>query len=173
MHDVLNPWGPSDDFSLDLVLSAGAVLDVGCGTGTLLHRAREAGHAGRLVGLDPAAAMLDHARERCDIEWVLGDLSSARWEQAFDLVVMTGHAFQTLVTDDEIRMALAAIRSALVDGCRFAFETRNPLVRAWKSWTPANAAEITTTGDRVRVEDRVDMCDGRVVRFSETFTSTA
>ncbi len=67
-YDVLNPWGPSDDFYLDLVMSAACVLDVGCGTGRLLHRAREVGHTGRLCGLDPDPAMLEQARARTDIE---------------------------------------------------------------------------------------------------------
>jgi SAM-dependent methyltransferase len=61
-YDVLNPWGPSDDFYLELVMAAGGVLDVGCGTGTLLHRARDAGHPGRLCGLDPDPTILDQAR---------------------------------------------------------------------------------------------------------------
>lgn len=64
LYDTLNPWGPSDDFYLDLVMSARSVLDVGCGTGRLLAGAREAGHEGRLCGLDPAAAMLVQARRR-------------------------------------------------------------------------------------------------------------
>ena len=72
-YDVLNPWGPSDDFYLELVMAAGSVLDVGCGTGVLLHRARDAGHPGRLCGLDPDPAVLDQARARSDIEWVLAD----------------------------------------------------------------------------------------------------
>ncbi|MGQ4333886.1 methyltransferase domain-containing protein, partial [Streptomyces hayashii] len=58
LYDSINPWGPDDDFYLDLVSSADAVLDVGCGTGRLLARAAAAGHPGRLTGLDPAAAML-------------------------------------------------------------------------------------------------------------------
>ncbi|MFI1396091.1 hypothetical protein [Streptomyces sp. NPDC020681] len=36
---------------------------------------------------------------------------------------MTGHAFQVLVEDDELRTALAAVRSALTGEGRFAFET--------------------------------------------------
>lgn len=57
LYDVFCAPERRDDFSfyLRLVMSAGTVLDVGCGTGALLHRAREAGHSGRLCGLDPAS----------------------------------------------------------------------------------------------------------------------
>ena len=43
LYDLLNPWGPSDDFYLSYVMDAPSVVDVGCGTGMLLHRAREWG----------------------------------------------------------------------------------------------------------------------------------
>src|SRR6516225_6267366 len=99
LYDVLFPPEGRDDFHfyLQLIRSATSVLDVGCGTGALLRRAREAGHTGRLCGLDPAVGMLNQARARSDIEWVLGDLSSVAWEREFDLIVMTGHAFQELL----------------------------------------------------------------------------
>ncbi len=155
------------------MLSARAVLDVGCGTGALLRLAREAGHAGRLCGLDPAAGMLNQARQRPDVAWVHGDLASVGWERAFDLVVMTGHAFQEFVEDDEIRVALAAIRSVLANGGRFAFETRNPLDRAWERWATDYTGEVTdATGAVVRCEYRVELpVAGSVVRSISTFTS--
>jgi SAM-dependent methyltransferase len=83
-YDLWNPWGRRGDFGfyLPLVMSAGAVLDIGCGTGQLLRRARETGHAGRLCGLDPADAMLAQARTRPDIEWTLGDLASVAWDRS-------------------------------------------------------------------------------------------
>jgi SAM-dependent methyltransferase len=160
-------------FYLPLVDSAAAVLDVGCGTGELLRLARAAGHGGRLCGVDPADAMLDQARIRSDIEWILGDLDSAGWDCEFDLIVMTGHAFQVLVTDDDIRASLTAIRSALVNHGRFVFETRNPLVRAWERWTPLAGIEIfDAQGAAVRMAHEVETpVDGDLVRFTVTFTS--
>ncbi|MEV1023898.1 class I SAM-dependent methyltransferase [Streptomyces sp. NPDC050264] len=169
LYDALNPWGPGDDFYLDLVRGAGSVLDVGCGTGALLIRAREEGHPGRLCGLDPAEAMLAVARRRADVEWVRGTLDTARPDGPFDLVVMTGHAFQVLVTDTEIRTSLEAVRGLLAPGGRFAFETRNPAARAWEGWTPARGAEVG--GVRV-AHEVVAGHDGRTVTFDTTFSAT-
>jgi SAM-dependent methyltransferase len=168
-YDVLNPWGPSDDFYLGLVMSAGRVLDVGCGTGRLLHRARDIGHTGRLCGLDPDPAMLEQARIRTDIEWVLADAASAAWDRDFDLAVMASHAFQVFVEDDQLRESLAAIRAALVDGGRFAFETRHPRARAWEGWN--TSFEIRNAGGEVaRVEYEVQDVTDDVVRVTETLS---
>jgi SAM-dependent methyltransferase len=169
LYDVLNPSAPSDDFYLSLVMDARSVLDVGCGTGALLHRARQAGHAGRLCGVDPDRAMLDVARRRADIEWVAGTAASMTWDRQFDLAVMTGHAFQVFIGDDELRASLAAIRRALADGGRFAFETRNPLARAWEGWNPRNATEVVDPRGRpVRVSHEVESVVGDVVTLTET-----
>jgi SAM-dependent methyltransferase len=174
LYDLFCPWDERGDFTfyLPLVMSAASVLDVGCGTGALLTRARQSGHAGRLCGLDPAVGMLERARPGRDVEWILGDLASVRWDRAFDLVVMSGHAFQVFVTDDEVRASLDAIRSALTDDGRFAFETRNPLAREWERWTRADPAEITDDdGAVVRMTHEVETpVDGDLVRFTSTFT---
>ena len=175
LYDLFCPWDGRGDFTfyLPLVMSAEAVLDVGRGTGALLHRAREEGHQDRLCGIDPARGMLEQARKRSDIEWVLRDLASVSWEREFDLIVMSGHAFQVFVEDDELRTALAAIRSALAEDGRFAFETRNPLVRSWERWATEYTAQVTdSTGAVVRNECEVEIpVEGDIVRFSHTFTS--
>lgn len=172
LYDNLNPWGPGDDFYLGLVRQARSVLDIGCGTGRLLRKARAEGHQGRLMGLDPAAAMLVQARRaRPDVEWVLGDTRVRCWEREFDLAVMTGHAFQELVGDEEIRSCLRAVRAALGADGRFVFETRNPDARAWERWSPDRVYEITDPdGAPVRVwhEVRQPLHRGRV-RFTETY----
>ena len=172
MYDAFCAGRRDFGYYLPLVMSAESVLDVGCGTGELLRLAREAGHTGRLCGLDPAEAMLRQARKRQDIEWVLGDLASVEWRRDFDLVVMTGHAFQVLLEDDQLRESLAAIRSALTGDGRFVFETRNPLAREWEQWTPDNAVEVVHNGRRVRMAHQVDTpVTGDRVSFTITFTS--
>lgn len=173
-YDVLHPPEQRGDFRfyLPLVMSARAVLDVGCGTGALLRLAREAGHTGRLCGLDPGAGMLAQAGERSDIEWVLGDLSSIDWERQFDLIVMTGHAFQVLLGDEELHTSLAAVRAALTERGRFAFETRNPLVREWEGWNAEPPVEaIDASGAVVRMDREVEAFEDGFLRFTLTFTS--
>lgn len=160
------------DFYLPMAMSARNVLDIGCGTGSFLHELRDRGHRGRLCGLDPAEGMLEQARRRTDIEWVLGDLGTATWYREFDFIVMTGHAFQALTEDQEIQAALSAIRAALSeDGC-FAFETRNPAARAWEHWADRYGGKVTdASGHRVRMDTNLDaQFDGRVVAFRHIFS---
>ncbi len=175
LYGRMNRGRADFDFYLPMIMAAASVLDVGCGTGAMLHEARSAGHGGRLCGLDPAPGMLAQARKRDDIEWILGDLSSVVWTGDFELIVMTGHAFQVLVEDQEIAAALAAIRVALSDGGHFAFETRNPFARAWEAWDSEERPAVDHPGGaRVRMTRRVTApFDGRVVSFSHTFESGA
>ncbi|MYT14609.1 Methylase involved in ubiquinone/menaquinone biosynthesis [Streptomyces sp. SceaMP-e96] len=173
LYDLLNPWDPEqcpgDAFYDELVMAAGSVLDVGCGTGAMLHLARERGHPGRLVGLDPDRAALARARRRADIEWVEGTAAAAWWDAAFDLATMTSHAFQCLVTDAELGASLAAVHTALRSGGRFAFETRHPQARAWEGWNPSKASDIVDPAGRaLRVWHETESVIGDLVTFTGT-----
>ena len=67
-----------------------ACVDVGCGTGHLLAELRRSGFAGRLVGLDSAAAAGDRVRaHNLGLEFYPGYLSSQAWQKEFDLVLCT------------------------------------------------------------------------------------
>ena len=155
-------------FYLRLIMDAATVLDVGCGTGELLCRARRAGHRGELAGVDPAPAMLAIARrKRCDVSWLPGRAEDLRLDRRFELVTMTGHAFQELLDDDAVRAALTAFHRHLAPGGRLVFETRNPAARAWERWTPSQmsttvrspaglAYDVSFDTQRCRAPDLVD-----------------
>jgi SAM-dependent methyltransferase len=67
------------------------VLDAGCGTGRVAIELARRGY--EVVGIDAEAAMLDTARTKGpDLQWMLGDLSSAALpESRFDVVVAAGN----------------------------------------------------------------------------------
>ena len=159
------------DFYLPLIMTASAVLDVGCGTGSLLGEARAAGHRGRLCGLDPAAGMLAQARKRIGIEWLDGDLNSVAFDAEFDLVVMSGNAFQVLIDDGEIAATLTGIRRSLAANGRFAFETRNPQAREWERWS-ARGPQVVPGPGGILIHKTLQITapfDGRNLSFSHTF----
>jgi ubiquinone/menaquinone biosynthesis C-methylase UbiE len=114
------------------------VLDLGCGTGTFALRLAADGHD--VVAIDPSPTMINYARHRpgsSAVEWIVGHAVSARKRAPFEVATMTGHAFQCLLTDDEINATLRAVHEVLRTGGRFMFETRNPIVRPWTFWTQA------------------------------------
>lgn len=173
LYDLVFRTGSPADFRfyLPMVMDAASVLDVGCGTGALLHLARKAGHSGRLCGVDPANAMLYRARRHSDIEWVEATLPTRDVTGPFELAVMTGHVFQVFLSDAVAASVLDAVHGLLVPGGILAFESRNPLVRGWEGWTHTNGFEVqTAAGAKVRVEYEIDGPPvGDVVRFTTTF----
>lgn len=112
-------------------------------------------------------------RDGPDIEWRLGDVRSFDVGRRFELVMMTGHAFQVLLSDDDVLVALARVRDHLEPGSgRFAFETRNPAAREWEQWSSEPAVEVATgAGRRVVVLRGVDGTEPLdLVRFHQTFS---
>ena len=139
-YDLENRWGPDLDYCHDLARDARSVLDLGCGTGQL---AADLAGSRDVVGVDPAEPMLDIARRRpggTEATWVRGDARHSRLGRRFDLVVLTGHAFQVFLTEEDQRAVLATIAVHLAPEGRFIFDTRNPAVEEWREWTPAESA---------------------------------
>jgi SAM-dependent methyltransferase len=141
VYDAESPWDAADDYFGALVAEApGArVLDLGCGTGRLALALAAAGH--RVTGIDPSAAALAAARTKAGAErvtWIHGTARSAP-EAAFDLALMTGHASQFILGEDEWTGALGAVWRALVPGGKLAFHAYDPASRVWERWNPRDS----------------------------------
>lgn len=161
-YDAENAGRDDTRFYVDLAdrLQARTVVDVGCGTGVLAVALATAGlptAVGRrtVVGVDPAAPMLDVARARPggeQVSWVEGtadvllDADPPVAAGTVDLVVMTGHVAQVFLADDDWAHVLQAAATLLRPGGHLSFETRDPDARPWTRWTPERTRE-TTTGD--------------------------
>ena len=135
-YDLENGWGADFDFCARLAEGARSVLDLGCGTGQLAAALAE-GRA--VVGVDPAAAMLAVARRRPggeQVTWIEADARDLDLGRRFDLVLLTGHAFQVFLTPEDQLAALRAIARHLNPRGRFVFDSRNPAAEVWRKWTP-------------------------------------
>ncbi|WP_439815993.1 class I SAM-dependent DNA methyltransferase [Zavarzinia sp. CC-PAN008] len=161
-YDAENGWAA--DTAACVALGAGltSILDLGCGTGLLATALAEC--APRVVGVDPAAAMLDIARGRAGgdrVTWVEGDARALDLGgERFDLVVMTGHAFQVFLTPADRLAVLRTIARHLGEGGRFIFDSRNPLREAWRAWTPEQTRSLFHHDDLGRVTSWNDVaCD--------------
>lgn len=186
LYDYFNPWTPSDQFYLELVRQSGPrVLDLGCGTGMLACRIAAEGR--EVTGVDPAKGMLHVARSRAGadrVTWIEMDGRTLQLPQQYDLIYMTGHAFQALLTDaDAVALLRSAARHLTRDG-RLALESRNPARRAWLSWTLDNvriaatqqhgriaesyATDVEPGGDVVRLTHYYRFLDRGMVRIGRS-----
>lgn len=178
-YDWDNPWPADFDWFLTLVQGAGSALDLGCGTG--IFSVALAGRGAEVVGVDLAAPMLAVARTRVDgdaVTWVHASAQGLDLGRQFEAVVMTGHAFQTLLTAVDRDACLATIARHLAPGGRFFFDSRNPEAREWEHWTPEatravlphpefglverwNAAEETEVAGVIEYQTHYRLQDGR------------
>lgn len=176
-------WGWSRDSDFYLAL-AGAppqhILDLGCGTGVLCEAYAARGHI--VTGADPTPAMLAIARQKPhgkQIEWVQATAQEFRSERRFDLITMTGHAFQVMLSDDDVMATLTTMRDHLKPTGRAVFESRNPAIDWAAEWNGSEdltdrgvpirytTEVLSRVGDRVSFEQRFAFPDETLVSFSE------
>lgn len=163
VYDCDSPWSADRDFYFKL---AGAppsnILDLGCGTGILSLAYAKEGH--RVTGVDPAGEMLRRAREKDDshsVEWIQCAAQDFSSEKRFDLIIMTGHAFQVLLTDSDVIATLDVMRQHLAPAGRIAFESRNPAIDWAKDWNYRITLECPH-GRVVETRRLIEMKDGRL-----------
>ena len=138
-YDLENGWGDDSRFCLALASDCQSILDLGCGTGLL---AAALANGRDVAGVDPARAMLEVARRRpggANVHWVEADGRTVRLGRRFDLVVLTGHAFQVFLSDEDQQAVCRTIAAHLAPGGQFIFDSRNPAAEEWKEWTPEHS----------------------------------
>lgn len=147
LYDCDNPRGADTDFYLALAndKSARRIIDLGCGTGLLTCELALNGR--QVIGIDPSPAMLAIAKRKPAAElvkWIEGDADSLGAFEA-DLSLMTGNVAQVFLDDIEWDTVLNALHRALKPGGYLAFESRNPLARAWETWVREKTYEQVET----------------------------
>jgi len=171
VYDLANPRGQDADFYLSLAgLRPISVLDLGCGTGVLCCALAERGH--RVTGVDPAAAMLTVGRRKPhaeQVEWVEASAQSYRSRRRFDLIVMTGHAFQVLLTDADALAVFETMRGHLNERGRVAFETRNPRVDWAREWAARPPVVRMVRGEQVLETLEITREDIEFISFQTSY----
>lgn len=147
LYDRDNPRGIDTDFYLALAagINAKRIVDFGCGTGLLTCELAIEGRD--IIGIDPSAAMLAVAQRKSNserVQWIEGD-SNALGKREADLAIMTGNVAQVFLDDIEWEETLQDLHATLHPGGYLAFESRNPLVRAWEKWVREDTLEETNT----------------------------
>ncbi len=134
IYDLDSPWSQDRDFYLSLAgESPKRILDLGCGTGLLCDAYAAKGH--NVTGADPTEAMLSIARQKkhaAEITWVQSKAQDFKSEHLFDLIIMTGHAFQVLLEDRDVESVFRTMKKHSKHEGLIVFESRNPNID-WKS----------------------------------------
>lgn len=164
LYDLSSGWSEDRDFYLELAGDTPMkILDLGCGTGLICRAYAERGH--HVTGVDPAQAMLDVARDAKHgekVTWLEGSAQSFRAEERFDLIIMTGHAFQVLLEDEDLAAALDSVANLLARDGRFVFETRNPELDWSTRWDTTTTLQ-TREGDVLEERRILERTRSRIV----------
>lgn len=180
IYDFDSGWSVDRDFYLCLATDAPQkILDLGCGTGLLCDAYAAKGND--VTGVDPSAAMLDVARRKPHggkIQWVQSFSQTFESDETFDLIIMTGHAFQVLIEDEDIRATFNTIKKLLSAEGSFVFESRNPAIKWASQWD--YEMDLKLTGQTVRESRKFLAQNGERMSFElkyefpdETLTSNS
>lgn len=147
IYDEDNPDGDDHDYFRALAnqVSAARLTDLGCGTGILTTTLARPDRL--VVGIDPAAAMLEHAAARPGgdgVKWRLGT-SELIDTDSNDLIVMSGNVAMHILGEDW-NSTLLDVSRGLRPGGVLAFEARNPFAESWRRWTAPAQTRETAAG---------------------------
>jgi SAM-dependent methyltransferase len=141
LYDLSVPdWPGEIDFYRSMALQAsGPVLEVGCGTGRVAVRLADLGFP--LVGLDRSAAMLEVARRKSSsIRWIQADMRDFDLGECFHLIIIPGHSFQHMLTEEDQQACLACLSRHLNPGATLIIHLDHQHL-PWLAGLPAKPGE--------------------------------
>lgn len=144
---------PLLDFYLQLVgPQTQALLDLGCGTGSMtLQLAARMPAGARVAGVDLSPGMIAISKARAPAhEWVVGDFCDPPVAGAFDLALIMFSSLQLLLDEADLVRCFRAIAGRLKPQGRFAFDIANPSLDwlAKISPVPVVARRVTDAAGR-------------------------
>jgi SAM-dependent methyltransferase len=164
LYDLMFPQpsglGSKAQFYLDLTATTGGpVLELGCGTGSVLLPIAERGIA--CQGIDLSRDMLAQARAKFESRGLtaglhLGDMSDFDLHERFGLVFVASNSLTHLHATGDIVECFRVVRRHLAPGGRFAFDVFNPSVRVLAG-ADGMRRERQRFADPERGEIRVDV----------------
>ena len=133
----------------------GPVLELGCGTGRVSLAIAAEGID--VTGIDISPRMIAAAQAKAERRGLSahcifqsGDMADLQIADRFPLVIMPFRSFQSMLTVEEQRMALAGVRERLAPEGRLAFDTFNPDVRQLadenSASTPVHLQDVARSG---------------------------
>ena len=100
------------------------------------------------------------------VEWVESSAQTYRSSRRFDLIVMTGHTFQVLLSDADMLAVLDTMRGHVNQGGRIAFETRNPRIEWIAEW---NGRRRTLPGGKIVETLQVTAANSEFISFETSY----
>ena len=129
-----------------------ALLDLGCGTGSITaliaERMKAVGGSTRIVGVDQSKAMIAIATERYPrAQWLVGDMRDPPADGAFDLIMVCCQTLQIFTEPADLAATFGAARARLAPGGRFAFDMYNPNLPLLRNYPSGKVARRFTDND--------------------------
>ncbi len=123
VYDLATPdWRGEIDFYRDYAKEAKArgqaLLEAGCATGRVALRL--APDSIKVIGVDSDSAMLERAQHKSgnasNVHWIQADMHALDLGETFGLILVTGHAFQSMLTAKDQLTCLEALKRNLAPG---------------------------------------------------------
>ena len=99
------------------------------------------------------------------VEWVQQSAQAYNSSRRFDLILMTGHAFQILLTDDDALAVLATMRNHLSELGSIVFESRNPNL----DWVTEWAGRVRKLPGEILETLEITAADGEFISFETIY----